>query len=369
MTDLDEYYQKYQQLLSEHSLKSVSEFDTDKLNFSRLQQNFIDNELSGLDSANRSRVMDEILNSGPLTRLLEQEDITEILVTDVDQIWIEKSGQLLQWHDKFFSNDSYISFLDRLCLEAKCFFDLKNPIVNASWKNFRVHIIAPPLARSLPQLSLRRTANSNWTLYKLKELGWCDDSALSILKNIVLNKKNSLIIGATSTGKTSALNAMIHEAGTEERIICIEDTDEIQLPNKISSKLLTRVSSESFLKNFYMQDLLKESLRMRPDRIILGEVRGAEAKDLLLAFATGHRGGMATLHADDPRQALIRLEMLIQLGAPQWSVQAIRHLIRLSLDNIILIRKSASRRYLSGVYEITSLEDSGFCLETLYEKS
>src|SRR5690606_15616349 len=145
--------------------------------------------------------------------------------------------------------------------------------------------------------------------------------------------------------------------------VTIEDTSEIRLPNAVSVGLLTRRDLNGTLPAYDQSDLLKHALRMRPDRIVVGEVRGAEAKDLLMALSTGHEGGMGTLHADSARQAVLRLEMLVQLGAPQWSVRAIRHLILLGIHAIVVVKKDRNGRRLDSITRITSLEDTGFCFE------
>lgn len=366
--DLSHYYQKYLSLLTEQSKRSLSEVSTNQLNLTEFQNQFYKKELHNLDPKAKSRLQEEISAYGPLTPLLSQEDISEIMICDNENIWIERSGRIEKWTDSFFSQESYYSFLERLCYEAKIHFDLKKPIANGVWKNFRTHIIAPPLTAKHPCITLRRSAKALWTFKKLKDLDWANYESIQNIQSLVKDKKNILIIGPTGTGKTSVLNACLNEVSSHERIIGIEDTSEIQVPNSLSIKLLARTDTDTNLKTFSLEDLVKESLRMRPDRIVLGEVRGPEAKDLLMAFATGHRGGLATLHADNPQQALLRLEMLIQLGAPQWSLNAIRHLIKLSLDSIILLKRKKSQRVLAGIYQISSLERTGFCLDTVFEQ-
>ena len=153
---------------------------------------------------------------------------------------------------------------------------------------------------------------------------------------------------------------------SNERVILIEDTQELALPNSASTRLLTRKDAQGVLPIIDQMELVKQSLRMRPDRIVMGEIRGAEAKDLLMALSTGHSGSFATLHATDPQQALLRLEMLIQLGASFWSLEAIRNLIFLSLQNVIVVGRSPSGvRVLKGIYVLSSRETSGILVERL----
>lgn len=362
-----ERYQTYLVELDKAARKDLQKFEGQRLNLQRFQQEYVAQELTGLSDEARRRLQAEIVGNGPLETLLQDEDVTEILVTEHNNVWLERRGKLQKWVDQFCSTESYLAFLERLCSQAKIIYDLKTPMANGVWNGFRVHIIAPPLSPALPQLTLRRQSIIPWTFRSLQTRGWAENEAVEVLESWVQQGKNFLIVGSTGTGKTSVLNACLQKLPSHERVICIEDTSEIQLPNSISTKLLTRTTSEKLLPDFHQQELIKEALRMRPDRIVVGEVRGAEAKDLLMALATGHKGGLGTMHADGPRQALIRLEMLIQLGAPQWSVSAIRHLIRLSLDGVVVLKRQEDRRYLGGIYKITSLEPSGFCLETLFE--
>ncbi len=182
-------------------------------------------------------------------------------------------------------------------------------------------------------------------------------------KKLLEDQFNFLIIGPTGSGKTTFLNSLIHEISQDQRLIIIEDTDEIQIQNPLSSKLLARELCPSSLTPVTMSDLVKQSLRMRPDRLVVGEVRSSEAKDLLQALATGHRGSMGTLHAQSAKQALLRLEMLIQMGAPQWSLHSIRQLIQMSLDYLIVLKDNRLQKGIMEVCKITSHEKFGLLLQ------
>jgi pilus assembly protein CpaF len=176
------------------------------------------------------------------------------------------------------------------------------------------------------------------------------------------------LIGPTGSGKTAVLNACLAEISKDERVVILEDTDELRCANPLSTKLLSRWDSQKILSEVTLSDLVRLSLRLRPDRLVMGEVRGPEAKDLLMALSTGHRGSLATLHAETAQQALLRLEMLIQLGAPQWSLQAVRQLIHLSLDVIVVLKMEGRRRRLHGMWRLSSLETFGFTLEPIAER-
>ena len=186
------------------------------------------------------------------------------------------------------------------------------------------------------------------------------------LKKIIQLQKNFLVIGSTGEGKTTVVNALLSETDSYERSLIIEDTQEIQLPNSLSIRLLTRDETQNGLCSVDQGQLVKRALRLRPDRLVMGEIRGNEAKDFIMALSTGHRGSFGTLHAKDPQQALLRLEMLIQMGAPHWKLSAIRRLLSLSLDLIIATKKDSSgQRKLEGIYRINSLEENGFLIERL----
>ena len=176
-----------------------------------------------------------------------------------------------------------------------------------------------------------------------------------------------MIVGPTSSGKTSVLNACLQELSNYERVISIEDTDEIVLPNALSLKLLTQNDPETLKSLIDQQDLVKQSLRLRPDRIVMGEVRGKEAKDLIMALTTGHQGCIGTLHAKDHKQALWKLETLAQMGAPEWQTSTVQRLIFSGLQALVVLDKTEGVRRLKGLYKITGLESSGFLFDTLFE--
>ncbi|MCB0350706.1 MAG: CpaF family protein [Bdellovibrionales bacterium] len=320
---------------------------------------------SNLPNKAKERLTHEFFSAGPLETLIHDPEVTEIIVNGPETIWYEKRGELHEFDDHFFSPISFQNFLQRLTTESRIQVHLDRPFTDGYWRQYRVHVIIPPLAQGGAHLSLRRHPENPWSLTRLEDVGWASPKALKTIRDMIKNKMTFLIIGSTGTGKTSVLSACMQELKSTERVVIIEDTSEIHLPNKLSVKLLARQDSQGLLSNIDQCELLKQSLRMRPDRIVMGEVRGAEAKDLIMAFSTGHSGGMGTLHADNARQALYRLEMLIQMGAPQWSVQAIRHLIYFGVQGIITVKRVNGHRQLAAIHRITTLEETGFCLESL----
>lgn len=308
----------------------------------------------------------ELFGSGPLEKLFEMKQLTEIIVNGPNSIWFEKHGQLQRWSDHFLSDLSYSNFIMRMTTECRIQANLDSPFADGFWRAHRVHLVTPPLTQKYPALTLRRHPENPWTLNSLLDQKWACEKNIEIIRKLISDKKSFLIIGPTGTGKTSLLNACLQEIPSDERIVTIEDTSELHLPNELSIKLISRVDPQKSLQEIDQMELVRQALRMRPDRIIMGEVRGAEAKDLLMAISTGHNGGIGTLHAESARQALFRLEMLIQLGAPQWSLHAIRHLIFFGVQYIIEVERSEKGRRLSGISRLASVEETGICLERIY---
>lgn len=323
---------------------------------------WIKNKYPDLTDAIIDRWSLELYDSGPLAQLLNDPDVTEVIAQGHEAIVFEKHGQLQLLHDAFLSPLTFRNFIFRLMQEAQIRTDFQQPCSDGQWREFRVHLIQRPLVPYEFHLTLRRQQPVAFTLEDLKNKEMLSQEQKLILEHIVQEKKNALVIGPTGSGKTTLLNALLQEA-KGERIIALEDTVELKMPNTISTSLLTRYDSQGHLKNFDMSDLLRQSLRMRPERIVVGEIRGGEATQLLMALATGHSGSFGTLHAEDPWQALLRLEMLTQMGAPQWTLQSIRQLIFQSLDMVIVVDQVDKKRKLKGVFEISSLEPHGFLLE------
>jgi len=320
-----------------------------------------------LSEGSKRRILEELFEFGPLHSAIADDQVTEILILSPQAIWLERNGKLIPHTDRFLNYTTFRSFIHRLAREARTNTDETQPFANGRWRDFRVHVAGLPIVSDTPNITLRRIRNKKWSLNELKELGWVDEAGKALLEKIVFDKSNVLVIGATGAGKTSALSACLNATDTHERIVLIEDTDEIAVPNTVSTKLLSKPARIAGDTEFGLGDLLKHCLRMRPDRIVMGEVRGGEAKDLLMAFATGHRGCWGTLHAASPREALLRLEMLVQMGAPQWTAQTVRSLIHSSIDFIVVAEKDENgKRRLGSIHQVASLEDIGFCFSTLY---
>lgn len=318
----------------------------------------------GLDEPNQQRLINEFFNHGPLENLINEEQVTEIIVNAPNSIYFEKQGKLIKHSDQFLSNYTYERYIDRLCDLTETTLNLDHPFVDSKFNNFRISLTDKSVTHSSTSMNFRRHPLSQWTFEKLVNNQWCTEEIFHSLKKLIQDQSNFLIIGPTGSGKTSVLNSFLNLTQDTERSVIIEDTSEIPLPNPSSMKLITRSDAYQIQKEITQTDLVKRSLRLRPDRIIMGEIRGGEAKDFLMALSTGHQGCFGTLHASDPHQALLRLEMLIQMGAPHWSLTAIRRLIFLSLEYIIITTKNSNgQRVFAGAYQLSSLEENGFLIE------
>lgn len=323
----------------------------------------------GFDVDLIARIRAELFGFGFLENTILDESITEVLLLGPEETWFERNGRLVRHDDRFLDKLTYRNFVQRLSRDARTNTDENAPFANGRWRDFRVHVVSEPIVQGSPHVSLRRIRSSPWTLEALAALEMTDESGMASLRRLVFEKSNVLVIGGTGSGKTSVLSACLREVPGDQRVVVIEDTDELPLPNTASSKLLSKPSRSPEDHEFNLGDLLKQSLRMRPDRIVMGEVRGSEAKDLLMAFATGHQGCWGTLHAASPREALLRLEMLVQMGAPQWTASTVRSLIHASVDAIVVVAKDENgKRRLESVHRVASLEDIGFCFSSVYSR-
>lgn len=317
-----------------------------------------------LETEIKLRLKNEVSGLGPLEPLLLDEEITEILVLGPKIIFFEKNGVMNPLEDCFLSDWTFENFTHRLMMEAGVHVDLKHPQADGRWRDFRICLVASPLTLTTKEIAFRRIKKTPWTLKALRQKLFLDDRTLDELQGLVEQRRNILLVGPTGCGKTSLLTALLRATGPTERSVILEDTQEIHAPHSLCTHLLTRADRNGHLSTWTLTDLVKLSLRLRPDRLIVGEVRGAEAKDLLLALSTGHQGSMGTLHAKNAREALWRLEMLVQMGAPEWNTQTVRRLIASSLDAIVVVGFRSHHRCVLDISTIAGLEECGFLLES-----
>lgn len=309
------------------------------------------------------RLHQEYLGWGPLENLLKDDKVSEIIVCGREHIAVERDGKLRLHDDKFLSDATYALFVRRICHEAGVELSYVMPFIHGRWRDFRIQIASQPITET-PVINFRRVRITNWTLHDLEKMQMITPAQVTYLQVATSQKKNILVIGNTGSGKTTLANALLATVAINERVLVIEDTNELLLPNTISTKMLTRFDPQNKVPAIDQTLLVQQALRMRPDRLVVGEVRGSEAKDLILALSTGHGGSLSTLHAENASQALLRLEMLVSLGAPQWQISTIRQMIRFGLDIIVTTKRYANGlRKVDGVYQITSLEDFGLVVD------
>ena len=324
----------------------------------------LDQHLQTVDVSVRERILNELNGFGPITSLLNDESVTEILINQFDQIYFERSGRLQRCDDHFFDVNSYKEFIEKLCSFCNTYINSEKPFIEMQLNNLRLTVLFPDICRGEYLVSIRKQPLTRWTFDRLQAQGWASDLQIALLKRLIAQKKNFLVVGGTGSGKTSLLQAAVAEM-SQDRLVIIEDTQELQPVYAQNASLLTRIDATKKLIDVTMNDLIKKALRLRPDRICIGEIRGEEATALLMALSTGHDGSFGSLHARTAHEALLRLEMLIQMGAPQWSLHSIRRLIGLTVQNVLVVEKRDGKRVLKGVYEVSSVEDHGITLQEL----
>jgi len=303
-------------------------------------------------------ILDELLGLGPLEPLLKDSSVTDIMVNCYDQVFVERYGKLYATPVRF-KDDRHLSrIIDKIVAAVGRRVDESQPMVDARLADgSRVNAVLPPLAVDGPLLSIRKFAQVPIDMEKLVELGSLPDTFADLLLGVVRSRRNVLISGGTGSGKTTMLNAMSAAIDGRERIITIEDAAELQLQQVHVGRLETRPKNIEGKGEVAQRDLVRNALRMRPDRIIVGEVRGAEAFDMLQAMNTGHEGSMTTIHANSCRDALSRLEQMIGMTGFDLPARAMRGQIASALNVVIqLERMSDGRRRLTSIQEITGME-------------
>lgn len=303
-----------------------------------------------------------------LQELLEDETVTEIMVNGPDHIFIEKEGRLQQWQTAFESEEKLLDVIQQIVAKANRVVNESSPIVDARLFGSRVHVVLPPVALNGPILTIRRFGKTPLLIPELLRLGSVSQEICTFLEKLVIAGYNIFISGGTGSGKTTFLNALSSFIPRTERIITIEDSAELQIQgNENLVRLETRNANVEGCKPVTIRDLIRASLRMRPDRIIVGEVRGAEAIDMLQALNTGHDGSLSTGHANSAADMIARLETMVLMGM-ELPLAAIRRQIAGGVDLIVHLGRlrDKSRRVLS-VSEVVGYEQGEVLLSVLYE--
>ncbi len=314
------------------------------------------------------RLMHDMLGLGPLEPLLADESITDIMVNGPKQVYVEQRGKLILSDCQFRDNAHVLSIASRIVSHVGRRVDESNPLVDARLADgSRVNIIIPPLAIDGPSISIRKFAKQKITLDVMEKQGNLSPSAATVLRVGGRCRLNILISGGTGSGKTTLLNAISQLIDPGERIVTIEDAAELQLQQPHVVRLETRPANLEGSGEISMRDLLKNSLRMRPDRIILGEIRGSEAIDMLQAMNTGHDGSLSTIHANRPREALTRLENMVGMSGINLPAKAVRSQIASAIDLIVQIsRMRDGVRRITYISEVVGMEEEVITMQDLF---
>jgi pilus assembly protein CpaF len=338
----------------------------------RLAEELLTVENAPLSSSDRERLVGEVRHElfglGPLEPLLADPTISDILVNSPKQIYIERGGKLEVTNIEFKDDEHLMRVIERIVSQVGRRIDEASPMVDARLQDgSRVNAIIPPLSLDGPVLSIRRFGAEPLRMSSLIEKSALTKEMAEMFEMCVRARLNVLISGGTGAGKTTLLNALSSYIPDDQRIVTIEDSAELQLQQPHVVRLETRPANIEGKGEITQRDLVKNALRMRPDRIVIGEVRGGEAIDMLQAMNTGHDGSLTTIHANTPRDALARLETMIQMTGMRLSDRAMRQQVASALDLVIqAARLSDGTRRITSISEITGMEGETITMQEIF---
>jgi pilus assembly protein CpaF len=327
---------------------------------------------AGIAREDRERLVDEIaddiLGHGPLERPLADEAVTEIMINGPYDIWVERSGRLHHTPIRFTDESHLRRIINKIVAQVGRRIDESSPMVDARLPDgSRVNAVLPPLSLSGPLVTIRKFSKRRLGLNDMIALGTLTKDAVAFIEACVKAELNILVSGGTGSGKTTLLNAMSTTIPNEDRIVTIEDAAELRLNQRHVLRLEARPKNIEGEGEIPIRALVRNSLRMRPDRIIVGEVRGAEALDMLQAMNTGHDGSLSTIHANAPRDALARVETMVLMAGYDLPVQAIRQQVASALDLIVhLARLQDGSRRVTAITEVQRMESEVITLQNLF---
>lgn len=315
-----------------------------------------------------SEILDEIVGFGPITPFLRDKEVTEIMVNGYSQIYVEKKGKLVKTEKKFKDNTHVFHVIEKIVAPLGRRIDESSPMVDARLPNgSRVNAIIPPLAIKGPSLTIRKFSDDPFEISDLVNFGTLTSQMAEFIRACVQGRLNIVVSGGTGSGKTTTLNVLSSFIPFNERIVTIEDAAEIQLAQEHVVSLETRPSNVEGKGEVSIRDLVRNTLRMRPDRIIVGEVRSGEALDMLQAMNTGHDGSLTTGHANTPRDMLSRLETMVLMAGMDLPVKAIREQIASAVDIIIQqSRLKDGSRKITYVTEVLGMEGDVIILQDVF---
>jgi len=314
-------------------------------------------------------VLDELLGYGPIQPLLEDDEISEIMVNGPKKVYIEKGGQLIKTPITFEDDAHVIRVIERIVQPLGRKIDSDNATVDARLPDgSRVNAVVPPVAIDGPSLTIRKFRKQKLSIEQLIEFGSLTPGMSDFLRACVIARLNTVISGGTGTGKTVLLNALSSFIPERERIITIEDAAELHLQQDHILRMETRPPNSDGQGERTVRDLVRNSLRMRPDRIVVGEVRGGEALDMLQAMNTGHDGSLTTLHSNSPRDAIARLETMIMMAGMDLPLKVVRQQISSAVDLIVqLTRLRDGARKVTAITEVAGMEGDTIVLSDIFK--
>jgi pilus assembly protein CpaF len=316
-----------------------------------------------------AEIADDILGHGPLERLLADETVTEIMVNGPFEVWVERQGRLYETTVRFTDESHLRRIINKIVAQVGRRIDEASPLVDARLPDgSRVNAVIPPLSLSGPIVTIRKFSKKRLDMADMIKLGTLSSETVEFLQRCILAELNVLICGGTGSGKTTLLNALSTAIPETERIVTIEDAAELRLNQRHVLRLEARPKNIEGQGEIPIRHLVRNSLRMRPDRIIVGEVRGAEALDMLQAMNTGHDGSLSTIHANSPRDALARIETMVLMTGYDLPVRAIRGQVASALDMIVhLERLEDGSRRVTAITEVQRMESDVITLQDLFE--
>jgi pilus assembly protein CpaF len=315
-----------------------------------------------------AEIADDILGHGPLERLLADESVTEIMVNGPYDIWVERQGRLYETTVRFKDESHLRRIINKMVAQVGRRVDESSPMVDARLPDgSRVNAVLPPLSLTGPLVTIRKFSKNRLEMSDLIRLGTVTTEVVEFLDRCIRAELNMLVSGGTGTGKTTFLNALSTSIPDSDRIITIEDAAELRLNQRHVLRLEARPKNIEGEGEIAIRELVRNSLRMRPERIIVGEVRGAEALDMLQAMNTGHDGSLSTVHANTPRDALARIETMVMMAGYDLPMRAIRQQVAAALDMIVhLERLEDGSRRVTSIVEVQRMESDTITLQELF---
>jgi len=365
----------HQQLIERINLAALETMTREQMqrDIGDIVQEMLKENNQALNAAERRQlvedILDELLGLGPLEPLLKDPTISDIMVNSATKVFVERRGRIEEVGTRFASDQHLLRIIGKIVSNVGRRVDESSPMVDARLPDgSRINAIIPPLAIDGPCLSIRKFPPSRTSLDKLVEFGSMTADCATMLKAVVASRRNVIVSGGTGSGKTTMLNALSASIGAHERVVTIEDSAELQLQQSHVVRLETRPPNIEGRGEVTQRDLVKNALRMRPDRVVLGEIRSGEAFDMLQAMNTGHDGSMTTLHANTPRDALSRLEQMIGMSGIDISPKSARAQIASAINVVLqLERLQDGTRRVTSVAEITGMEGDIILMQEIFK--